>query len=619
MFMKAILILISSVILSYGGELDKSGSQWYPFLEWKLVNSSYSGNPFDVIATATFTHKGSGETHVTEMFYDGDNTWKFRFTGTLTGTWEFTTESDDPDLDSKSGIVSITPNLNPKAYGFLTHFGNKWGWQGTSSAFVPQLVMYVNPRELYYHPDRIEKDVHNWLVEHGFTGLHTGVIGGRWFNVTKNDDRVSPDMEEPDPRTFRILEELIVKVHRAGGMVHIWQWGDASRSQTADFLKGGKYGEIDRRLLRYIAARLGPLPGWSMGYGYDLDEYLSLAQLNAWRDYLQLHCGWSHYFGGRPYGPNRGSNHSPFNNWNKNMDYASYEHHQPSYNVYVAALKANPNKPVMSEDRFRIRIPSKYPDKDYTDEMTKSGLYISTMAGGVANIWGTRYNYGDWTPGGGSHDYKIKEQIKTYSQFSQNRFLKDMQRDNNITDGYCLRSGQKHFIFYKENTYSIKMNLTEMDGPQPAVAVNTLKPYSEISLGTLEPDNKTIDLGITSDWVVAVGDFTSGDTMAPDLHNLPNDMLLSQNYPNPFNPETRILFQVPYSGKVTIKIFNMKGQIVATPVSSFYSPGAYPFKWHGRDDAGNIVSAGVYFYKMSLLHNSVLKTTSGTRKMVFLR
>ena len=61
--------------------------------------------------------------------------------------------------------------------------------------------------------------------------------------------------------------------------------------------------------------------------------------------------------GGRPQGPNNGRNHHRYSLWNRGLDYASYEHHKPSYAVYVEALEANPDKPVMSEDRFRV-LPS---------------------------------------------------------------------------------------------------------------------------------------------------------------------------------------------------------------------------------------------------------------------
>ena len=75
--------------------------------------------------------------------------------------------------------------------------------------------------------------------------------------------------------------------------------------------------------------------------------------------------GWSHFLGGRPAGPNQGTDHSRDAAWNEGLDYSSYEHHRPTYEVYVAALQAVPGKPVMSEDRFRIRR-SPYPEKDYS-------------------------------------------------------------------------------------------------------------------------------------------------------------------------------------------------------------------------------------------------------------
>ena len=53
------------------------------------------------------------------------------------------------------------------------------------------------------------------------------------------------------------LELLITKVHAAGGLVHIWAWGDEARRWTP--VRWGKNGKVDKRLQRYIAARLGPL------------------------------------------------------------------------------------------------------------------------------------------------------------------------------------------------------------------------------------------------------------------------------------------------------------------------------------------------------------------------
>ena len=127
---------------AYSASLDRTGTLWSPYIEWSLDNPSYTGNPFDLLATVTFTHNGSGEIRKTEMFYDGGTTWKFRFTGTHTGTWTFTTQSSDPDLNNLSGSVTVNANPNQNVKGFMTKIGNKWarqiGENNEREAFTPQ-------------------------------------------------------------------------------------------------------------------------------------------------------------------------------------------------------------------------------------------------------------------------------------------------------------------------------------------------------------------------------------------------------------------------------------------------------------------------------------------------
>ncbi len=332
------------------------------------------------------------------------------------------------------------------------------------------------------------------------------MIGGRWFHLEATSDKVDAAMTEPDPRTFEALELLITRTHAAGGLIHIWSWGDHQRLQTPRSLTGGIQGAIDKRLQRYIAARLGPIPGWSMGYGFDLDEWVTADQVKVWRDTIQRHMGWSHFLGGRPVGPNHGTEHTRDARWNKGLDYSSYEHHRPTYEVYLAAMQAVPGQPVMSEDRFRIGI-SRYPKKDYSEQRTRRGLYHSTMAGGVANIWGTRP---DLSPGG---VYRNKDQIKTWAVFfhDKGRFLADMtpanQRSRDAETRVLWSRSARSLVLYRQSADAIHVDLASIPGPLPAVAVDTKKAYAEIRLGDLRPQAQTIKLPAVSDWVVAVGHF----------------------------------------------------------------------------------------------------------------
>jgi len=78
---------------------------------------------------------------------------------------------------------------------------------------------------------------------------------------------------------------------------------------------------------------------------------------------------------------------------------------------------------------------------------------------------------------------------------------------------------------------------------------------------------------------------------------------LSQNYPNPFNPATTIQFRVgslEFREPVhtTLKIYNIRGQLVKTLLNEDKLPGEYKVIWDGKDDKGNEVSSGIYFYRV---------------------
>jgi hypothetical protein len=90
--------------------------------------------------------------------------------------------------------------------------------------------------------------------------------------------------------------------------------------------------------------------------------------------------------------------------------------------------------------------------------------------------------------------------------------------------------------------------------------------------------------------------------------NIPDGYKLYQNYPNPFNPRTNIQFSIPRTEFVTLKIYNLLAQEVATLVSDKLNAGNYTYTW----DAGSLAS-GVYLYKLQT-GNDIQ-----TKKMILLR
>jgi hypothetical protein len=88
------------------------------------------------------------------------------------------------------------------------------------------------------------------------------------------------------------------------------------------------------------------------------------------------------------------------------------------------------------------------------------------------------------------------------------------------------------------------------------------------------------------------------DFNADDLHSgLPTVFALYPNFPNPFNPETQIRLDVPLSTTAQLQVFDIQGRLVRTLLDGSISAGAHMLSWNGRDDAGQAVGSGVYFYR----------------------
>ncbi len=83
---------------------------------------------------------------------------------------------------------------------------------------------------------------------------------------------------------------------------------------------------------------------------------------------------------------------------------------------------------------------------------------------------------------------------------------------------------------------------------------------------------------------------------------LPDHFSLGQNYPNPFNSTTVIRYSLPVDRQkrwaVSLRIYNILGQVVRTLVDEPQTPGYYSVRWDGRDNAGRELASGIYIYRI---------------------
>jgi hypothetical protein len=114
-------------------------------------------------------------------------------------------------------------------------------------------------------------------------------------------------------------------------------------------------------------------------------------------------------------------------------------------------------------------------------------------------------------------------------------------------------------------------------------------------LATAPSTNSGFVPASASEWgtfKVRVGSFITA--IQPVSNEIPNEYSLSQNYPNPFNPTTNIKFALPKNGNVSIKVYDILGNLIFTIYDGYKLAGVYNASFDGSG-----LSSGIYFYKIS--------------------
>ncbi|MEM9461246.1 MAG: DUF5060 domain-containing protein [Myxococcota bacterium] len=466
-------------------------TRWAPFLEWSITSTTWTGDPYTLPASVTFVHD-SGAEHTTPMFYAGDDVWRVRFCGTELGGWTWRSSSEDPDLDDRTGTIEVIPNPDPDTTGFVTsvasELGTHWarprGNADDVELLAPQLVMMPPPAGYRDDPTGYLARVDAFL-EQGFAGIYVHTVGNDWL----------ADTGEPNPATFEALEAIIVHVHGAGGWVHVWGWDTSQRPE-------GGVGEASHaRLLRTLAARLGPLPGWTLGYG-QAQNWLSQSELLGAVALTNEALGWPHLQGGRAEGPQSGPDHSAVSGWNNGLGYAAYAHFAPDYDVYVAAMADSPQQPVLSADRFRVRDP--VVDGDPTFDEIPLRLWQSAIAGGVANIWANFLGGGSAEAGSDPFPPEVADAVTTYARFWRDRLRPGLRRTT-VDGAPALRSlAADRWVVLAVDRDALVLDLSPAPGAVTAFAIDIALPYAEVPLGTLDPGQHDLSLPYAADWAIAL-------------------------------------------------------------------------------------------------------------------
>jgi len=125
---------------------------------------------------------------------------------------------------------------------------------------------------------------------------------------------------------------------------------------------------------------------------------------------------------------------------------------------------------------------------------------------------------------------------------------------------------------------------------------------------TIDTDVTTGELTYLEFQLIETTEANDIPTLRTTLHN---------NYPNPFNPVTNIAYSIKDPGKITLEVYNIKGQLVKTLVNEIQETGTHSVTWSGTDNSNKSVSSGVYFYKM--VSDSNIGRYTSTKKMILMK
>jgi flagellar hook assembly protein FlgD len=108
---------------------------------------------------------------------------------------------------------------------------------------------------------------------------------------------------------------------------------------------------------------------------------------------------------------------------------------------------------------------------------------------------------------------------------------------------------------------------------------------------------------LTATWTAGTVKIEAPTSVKEIAGETPSSFELGSNYPNPFNPETTIEYAIPAQAagmvRVTLRIYNLQGQLLRTLVDEEKSPGHHRVVWDGKNDLGAKVSSGVYLYTIN--------------------
>ena len=171
--------------------------------------------------------------------------------------------------------------------------------------------------------------------------------------------------------------------------------------------------------------------------------------------------------------------------------------------------------------------------------------------------------------------------------------------ENGIIDGSTGENVDDGYFYFLG--YDFTGGIPVGDGPVIKINVQMGQNIQNPNVQLLFHEVSAGDAGANSITAISQGLGLFADVSlsnSPEIY-VPEKFALHDNFPNPFNPSTVINYDLAVDGFVDLSIYNVVGKKVKTIVNQNETAGRKITAWYGRDDAGNSLGAGMYFYRLT--------------------
>ena len=201
------------------------------------------------------------------------------------------------------------------------------------------------------------------------------------------------------------------------------------------------------------------------------------------------------------------------------------------------------------------------------------------------------YNYYNWNAGDSSvlsiyhrSDLQNKIHIMTFNSSGSSGQITDIHNNLHTTATY-------RGVIYSNDTWSNNLDTI----------------YVSIEGSTINSSSTGFEV-----FAIDISSITGIGIKNPS-NNFPTNRVKALNKPNPFRSSTSIQYSIPKSNYVAINIYNNQGRLLRVLKQKYQKAGTYSVKWDGKDNNGNRMANGEYYYQI------VSGDMITTKKMIFLR